>query len=233
MPIYATVILDSGCFLKNPSQGPSTEIGYFGSSESVSDIRVIVDGKEVKKRLNLAKKGLVQVRHVKADGKTKQRCKVEAEKGFHDKILHLYDIYGEDMPVDRSKFDCILKFESGHFCAAMVKPRRFRKHSLQTNGKVAETPNEEFIDITKPIAHNVHVHFTLGKGEALELVRKGKVFWSSKDFDAKGRIDLEIIADNTTCEKFFADALIAQLDAYWMPNSGDPPPVCPEPPCYP
>ena len=231
MPINATVILDSGCFLKNGSKGAYTEIGYFCSSECAPDLRVLADGKEASTFQNLGDKNCkIVVRHVLANGEIKLKA-LDSEDGFHDKLLHLEEFYGKVMPVDRKKFDCILRFDSGCFCAAMVKTRSFKKHSRQA-GKI-KMLRAAAKAAARPIAHNVHVHFTINDGEKLELARNGKVFWSSENSSATERIDIEIIADNSTAEKFFCDIFKDQPDYFWLPNSGDPPPMCPEPPCFP
>src|ERR1044072_4894183 len=103
MPIQATVILDSGCFIPYENEGAFTEIGYFQSSNSVSDIRVIVDGKDMfdPQPLNLGKNCKVEVRHTKANGKVVKDKPVGAY-GFHEQLLHLKDVYGKDMPIDSS-----------------------------------------------------------------------------------------------------------------------------------
>ena len=236
MSILATVILDSGCFLPVPeSNGRYTKIGYFGSSKSVSDICVRADGADVgySEPMNLGKKCEIQIRHVKADDTIKKEG-VRGVQGFHDKLLHLSDLYDkDDVPVvDPAKFDCILHFDSGRFAPALVKPRYFKKLSLQATGKFEALP-EESKPVNRPIAHNIHVHFKLKNGEALELARDGEVFWSSKDVGAKERLDIEIVADNTTADKFYRVALKGKRDSYWLPNQGDPPPMCSQPPCEP
>lgn len=236
MPIQATVVLDSGSFLPMPEDNrcSCTEIGYFQSSRSVSDIRVVADGNQVNaaEKMNLGKKCHIEVRHVKADGSI-NKGGVTASDTFHDELLQLKDLYDDVMPVDRAKFDCILHFDSGHFCGALLKPRKFKEHRRQANGKYAFTEGAGEKMINKPIAHNVYIHFKLKKGEALELARDGEVFWSSKDSGAKDRLEIEIVADNTTAEKFYRVALKGKRDSYWLPNNGDPPPQCPEPPCEP
>jgi hypothetical protein len=234
MPIQATVILDSGCFLPLDNGAAYTEIGYFGSSNSVSDIRVIADGKEVKsdEPMNLGKQCKIEIRHVLADG-TINRDGVEGAEGFHERLLHLKDLYNKDTPVDRAKFDCIIRFDSGLFCAALVKPRYFKKHKKQADGTFRVSDGEEPKLVSRLIAHNVYVQFVLNRGERLELARGGEVFWSSKGTGAKARLEVEIVADNTTTEKFYRVALKGNKQSYWMPNDGDPPPMCPEPPCQP
>jgi hypothetical protein len=234
MPVQATVILDSGCFLPGDETSLTTEIGYFQSSRSAQDIRVIADGKEteVDKLKNLGKKCQIEIRHVKANGAIYDQG-AKASATFHDELLHLKDLYGEDMPVDRNKFDCILRFDAGLFRGALVKPRYFKLHRQQAAGKFAYSPDDAPKLVGKPIAHNVHVHFKLKKDEAIELARDGEVFWSSKTSGAKERLDIEIIADNTTAEKFYRQVLKGKRDSYWLPNQGDPPPTCPIPPCKP
>jgi len=237
MPIQATVILDSGCFLPRAegNNGTYTEIGYFGSSKSVSDIRVLADGVEEKhsEPINLGKNCGIEVRHMKANGKPK-RDGVKRSPTFHDELLHMSDLYGENQHVDPSKFDCVIRFDSGRFSGALVKPRYFEEYKRQPDGKFVHTQECKRKMVRKPVAHNIYVYFRLNKGEWLELARDGEVFWSSKDSDVKERLEVEMVADNTTAEKFFRLALADnKKDSYWLPNVGDPPPVCPEPPCDP
>lgn len=234
MPIQATVILDSGCFLPGDDKNVSTEIGYFQSSKSAWDIRVIADGKEVpfEDLKSLGQNCEMEIRHVKADGSIYDKG-AEASATFHRELLHMKELYDENMAVDKQKFDCILRFDSGFFCGALLKPRYFKLHRQQAENTFSYSADDKPKLIDRPIAHNVHVHFKLADGEAIELARGGKVFWSSTRVDAKERLEIEIIADNTTAEKFYRVALKDSRDNYWLPNQGDPPPVCPEPPCRP
>lgn len=235
MPVQATVILDSGCFLPGDPETKTTEIGYFESDESVWDIRVVADGNEMKfdKLKHLGKNCKIEIRHVKADGKTYYDRGAKASTTFHDELLEMKDLYGVDMQVDPKNFDCILRFDSGFFCGALVKPRYFKLHRQQAKDKFANSPEDAPMPVPKPIAHNVHVHYKLKKGETIQLARDGKVFWSSDESGAKERLDIEIIADNSTAEKFYRLALKDKRDNYWLPNQGDPPPSCPLPPCRP
>jgi hypothetical protein len=238
MTIQATVILDSGCFLPVPenNNGAYTEIGYFGSSKSVSDIRVLADGIERtdSEPINLEKNSTITVRHVKANGKVR-KDRVKGSPSFHSQLLHTEDLYGKGkhQAMDRAKFDCIIRFESGYFCGSLVKPRYFEEIKKQADGKFAHTEGCGRKLVKKPIAHNILVHFKLNNGETLELERDGKVIWSSKDSGVKDWLELEIIADNTTAEKFYRLALKDEKDSYWLPNNGDPPPMCSQPPCEP
>ena len=66
------------------------------------------------------------------------------------------------------------------------------------------------------------------------LARDGVVFWSSSRLTISHRLEVELIADNSTAEKFYRDALLSSLnDRCYVPNQGDPPPVCPQDPCRP
>jgi hypothetical protein len=230
MPILATVILDSGCFLPVPeSNSTYTEIGYFGSIKSISDIAVKADGRNINsKSINLGKQCEIEVRHVKADGMIKKDG-VYGVPGFQDNLLHLEDLYDEkDIPaVYPEKFDCILHFDSGLFAPALVKPHKFKKHIKQAPGIYIVSPDEDTKTIKKGIAHNIYVYFKLEDGDSLQLAIGGKVFWSSEQSGAKERLDIEILADNTTVEKFYRFALDEDRDSYWLPNQGDPPPICP------
>jgi hypothetical protein len=192
MPIQATVILDSGCFLKGGEgdTGKYTEIGYFGSSKFVSYIRVFADGMEKvdSQPINLGKKCRVEVQHLKADGEHTEG--VKALPTFHGQLLHMKDLYGQHMPMDHSRFDCVLRFESGNFCGSFVKPRYFAKRGRQANGRFEHTQECGRKPLSKPIAHNVVVHFKLNEANALELARDGEAFWSSKDSSAKEQLVL-------------------------------------------
>jgi hypothetical protein len=234
MPIQATVILDSGCFLPGNPDNLSTEIGYFQSSRSAQDIRVIADGKEKKfdELKTLGKKCQLEIRHVKKDGSIYDKG-AHATATFHDELLHLRDLYGEDVPFDQTRFDCVLRFDSGYFCGALLKPRHFKLHRQQSDGKYIYSSDDKPKLISRPIAHNVYVYFKLKKGETIQLARGGEVFWSSDQSGAKDRLEIEIIADNTTAEKFYRQALQGKRDCYWLPNQGDPPPACSVPPCRP
>jgi hypothetical protein len=234
MPVQATVILDSGCFLPGKEKNSPTEIGYFQSGNSAQDIRIIADGKELpsKDLMSLGEKCQIEIRHVKENGTIYEGGAI-ASSNFHDQLLHFKELYGEDVPVDRTKFDCILRFNSGLFCGAMLKPRSFKQYRRETDGKYVYVSNAEPKAIDRAIAHNVHVHFKLDQGETIQLARDGVVFWSSNDSGVSERLEIEIIADNSTAEKFYCDVLESSRDSYWLPNQGDPPPACPAPPCRP
>jgi hypothetical protein len=233
--IYVTVILDSGCFLPIPIRGNGnhTEIGYFASEASISDIQVRADGNEIQDSmpLKLGKKSLIEVRHVTAEGNI-NRQGVKGSNNFHNVLLHMKDLYDRDMLVDRNNFDAIIRFDSGLFVGSMIKLSGFRKQQKLGDGHFAYSLSDP-PQVSKPIAHDVNVFFTLTEGESLELTRDGQVFWSSRLLRLSDRLEIEFIADNSTAHKFYRDALKEELDTYWIPNGEDPPPVCPGPPCQP
>src|ERR1044072_6970502 len=135
MPIKATVILDSGFFLpmQKDNNPKATEIGLFLSSEAIPDLKVRADGDtlDAPELADIGKKKCkIEVRHVIADGRPK-RDGGKGAKGFQDNLLHMKDLYGEHIPINRSKFDCVLRFESGLFCGALIKPRAFIEERRQ------------------------------------------------------------------------------------------------------
>lgn len=235
MAIEVTINLDSGCFLptkKLKTGGYSSEIGYFQNPPGIPDIRVIVDSEEKVYNVPL-KLGnancTMDVIHKNVDG-TPRTDGVKAARTFHDQLLHLKDLYGEDIDMDPSKFDCIFRFETGRLVPSMVKNRDFKESKKDRNGKFAPTGNRKN---HTSVSHNVIFHFTLEKGEALELVQNGKVILSSEDLGVKTRLEIEFPVDNSVANKFYHDGFLKTRpdDVYWLPNDDDPPPNCPCPPC--
>jgi hypothetical protein len=234
MPINVTVTLDSGSFL--PMKGKFCEIGYFGCEQTVSDIKIFIDGEEPNdtpnpfKLCNAGVKSNIEIRHNDAKDNPKTDG-IRTARSFHSQLLHFKQLYGSDEEVERTNFDCVLKFTSGHFRASMVKKRDFKQHNKQTDGSLLRDKTvapQSF----GPIAHNMVVSFTLEDGEALELARDGAPFWTSKGRNIRERLEIEIAADNSTAEKFFRTALKdGNKASYLLPNQGDPPPSCPFPPC--
>jgi hypothetical protein len=233
MPVQATVILDSGCILPGDENSNSTDIGYFQSDALAPDIRVVADGIAYPDAAleSLGQNCVIEIRHVKSDG-TINTGGARAANGFHDDILHLRDLYGVDMPVSAKNFDCVLRFDAGLFCSAQVKPRQFKVYR-ENNGQYLYSATDAPLAVDRPIAHNIHVLFKLDDGDKLELARDGVVFWSSSRLTFAHRLEVEFIADNSTAEKFYRDALTGLGDRCYLPNQGDPPPVCPQDPCRP
>lgn len=236
MPIHVTVTLDSGSFL--PKTDTFCEIGYFECEPTVSDIKIFIDGEEPDdvanpfKLCDASKKCVIEVRHKDKDDHTKTDG-IRTSKTFHSQLLHFEHLYGPGThhAVERNNFDCVIRFDSGHLRASMVKKRDFKEHKKQQDGSFKHDPQ----DRPKPVgavSHNVVVSFTLDDNEALDLARDNSTIWTSKKYNPKQRIDIEIAADNSTAEKFFRHSLSdSGKDSYWLPNQGDPPPTCPSPPC--
>jgi hypothetical protein len=234
MAIEVTIDFDSGCFLPTKpleSGGYSSEIGYFQNPEGIADIRVFVDNSERQYDPPL-KLGCdnctIDVVYRDALGKPKTDG-VKPCKTFHDQLLHLKDLYGEHIHLEPSKFDAIFRFESGGLVPSMIKPRWF-KEGKKEGGTFIPTGNRKE---RPPVSHNICFHFTLEKGETLELVSNGKTILSSEDLGANNLIKLEFPVDNAVANKFFYYAFqyTPPDDKYWLPNDGDPPPSCPCPPC--
>ncbi len=236
MPIHVTVTLDSGSFL--PKKDTFCEIGYFECEPTVSDIKIFIDGEEPDDVANPfklcggSKKCAIEIRHKDKEDNTKTDG-VRTSKTFHSQLLHFEHLYGpgNHQPVERNKFDCVIRFDSGHLRASMVKKRDFKEHKKQPDGSFKHDPQDRPKTV-KPIAHNMVVYFALADDEALELVRDSAPFWTSKGKTINHRLEIEIAADNSTAEKFFRHALSnGGKNGYWLPNQGDPPPSCPSPPC--
>jgi hypothetical protein len=79
----------------------------------------------------------------------------------------------------------------------------------------------------KQVAHNVAVHYELASGEVLKLRRDdGTILFTTAGLVAgTKRLDVEIVADNSTAEKFYREALTFSEPNCWLPNQGDPPPI--------
>ncbi len=236
MPIQVTVTLDSGSFL--PKTGTFCEIGYFECEPTVADIKIFIDGEEPDnvpnpfKLCDAGKKCGIEVRHKDKDDHTKTDG-IRTSKTFHSQLLHLEQLYGpgNHQPVERNNFDCVIRFDSGHLRASMVKKRDFKEHKTQQDGSFKPDPQDTPKPVG-PISHNVVVSFTLDDNEALELARDNSTIWTSKKYNPNQRIEIEIAADNSTAEKFFRHSLSdSGKNSYWLPNQGDPPPTCPVPPC--
>jgi hypothetical protein len=235
MAIEVTINLDSGCCLpikKLDSGGYSAEIGYFQNPPGSPDIRVFVDSDERQFDPPLELGGdncRIDVIHKNADGTTRSDG-VKACNSFHDQLLHLKDLYGEDIRMDPLKFDCIFRFETGRLLPSMVKKRAFKESKKDQYGQFTPTGNRK---THTQVSHNLVFHFTLEKDEVLEWSRNGKVFLSSEDLGVKTRLEIEIPVDNSVANKFYHDGFLNSRpdDVYWLPNEGDPPPNCSWPPC--
>jgi hypothetical protein len=222
MPITATIVLDSGVFLTEEAPDfPLSVVGYFQSDDdSASDVMVYVDGQEQPNStpLKLGNSNReIDVRHKRADGTVeKNLAGATCNSGYLLSFTKLYD--GQQVEIKRDQFDCILYFNSGHFCSSLVKKRLFKDTK-------ATPPTEKSVE---PIAHNVEVHYELGLGDELELVdkRTGAVIWTTRGRPIMNSLRLEILADNSTASKFYSTAVQPPPGRNpWLPNQGDPPPI--------
>ncbi|HVG21555.1 MAG TPA: hypothetical protein VNI02_21130 [Blastocatellia bacterium] len=225
MTIHATLVLDSGAFFQNLQAGTiydRLDVGFFGSDGDATEIHVVVDGNPVPANETKLGQGKIEVLFKKGQGSAPG---IEVTEAFINSLLRVQDLYPVDTPnIDQSKFDCVFVFTSGRFCCSMVKVRPFQEWNREPWGKT-----DQKIHTKKAISHNVAVHFELEDGDSLQLVReKSTVLFTTANLpkDAK-RVDIDIVADNSTAVKFFRDALNLKGRTAWLPNQGDPPTVGP------
>ena len=240
MPKTATIILDSGCFLKVEEKGQTfSEIGYFQCEGSAPDFRVVIDDREreVPELQKLAegydepkRECKIEVRHKDASGAIKTDG-VKFSETFHDELLEMKDLYGKPVPVNRQNFDCVIRFDSGKFSADDLRTRVFKEHRKGPNGKHKLVRGAKPKPVKKPIMHDVVVTFTLGPDESIEFARNGEPFWSIKEGEMEGSLVVKLLADDSTAPKYFADSFETERATYALPNPSDPPPSCPSPPC--
>lgn len=226
MPKEVIITLDSGCIL--PKGGTHCEIGYFQCAGSAPDITVTVDGRKLRnsKPMKLGKGScVVQVHHRDAGGNTK-RDGITIPVPFHHQLLHLEDLYGSPVDVERKNFDCILRFESGEFSGVDVRKRKFKKVKKEASGDLSTTAEET--KMVKEIVHDIRVRYTLYDNESIVLTRDDIEFWSISKFNT---LEIKINTDDSTTERFYRHSFKAPKDSYWLPNPDDPPPHCPLPPC--
>jgi hypothetical protein len=222
MPIQATIVLDSGIFIDEVLGGKTDflDVGYFQSHARGPDIIIYVDGKVISpdgdKKLKLGK-GTISIFQTKRNKKTKKNeivSNLVVMDSLAENILRREELYGDPVPVNQKKLDCMLHFLSGRFRCSMVQKRKF-KEVISGEAKLFK----------RPIAHNVQVDFELGPGDVLRLENGRKALWSSKNLKGVKRLDIEIVADNLTATKFYDRALMHPKEKCWLPNQGDPPPM--------
>ncbi|HXG91930.1 MAG TPA: hypothetical protein VNN73_06110 [Blastocatellia bacterium] len=224
MPILATIVLDSGAFLQDIDSNPAAlDIGYFQcakdhSGNVVPDIHVYVDGNEATIPHSKLGKGTINVLHTKGST-TLTNLKFASSLTKH--LLRKKDLYNSPVPnFDDAKLECKLHFNSGAFRCSMVKDRRFKEVPL-----MGGSPGEKH---TKQIAHNTVVEYEVADDGDLRLEANGKTLFSTARDVTKSakRVDIEIVSNNLTAEKFFREALdLTGQSSYWLPNQGDPPPM--------
>lgn len=218
--IQLTIVLDSGLFLTDEEANGFTysEVGYF-----TPHIIVYADG-EKNDELDPSKLGTdgsaVNVRRIGADGNEIAEV-IKFSDCLLEYLLRLHKVYGHLVHVDRSSLDCIFHFNSGRFCSSKVKSRNFREYNGLTN---EPTGNKKSAGA---IAHDIVIYHHLAKGEKLIFTDcEGNEIWSSDKAKATKRIEVEILADNSTAEMFYCKGLKLRGQNYWLPNQGgDPPPT--------
>jgi hypothetical protein len=230
MPIHATIILDSGSFIpSNPGFKYRTcRMGYFQCDPSGPDVRIYADGEEVP---------ITPVLKFASGNRTVDVTQLDANGGgvvgvtrsptIDQYLLVRSALYGKGpVDLDETSFDCILQFHTGRFRSSMVKKRFFKE--VDGNGAVTATQPKEL----GPIAHDVVACYDLADGDELRFTTDGQVLWSSKFLAGlKGRLDIEVLADDTTALRYYRDSL-RNKKTYWIPNQGQPPPTM-EPPSGP
>ncbi len=214
-----TIILDSGLFLTDEKANgfTSSQVGYF-----TPHVYVYRDGEKAEE-LDAAKMGTgcrrINVRKFDATGKEIAEV-IKFSQSLLDHLLRLHKIYGHIVLVDDTKLDCLFDFNSGHFCSLNVKERKFK----ECDGKTHElTGVKKSVGL---IAHDIAIHYKLNSGETLKLTDKdGGVIWSSFAKTPNSRIDIDVIADNSTAWMFYYEALKLRGQNYWLPNQDNPPPT--------
>src|SRR4030095_2011968 len=159
------------------------EIGYFCCESSVSDIKIFTDGEETDdtpnpfKLCNAGRKSKIEVRHKDINNQTKKDG-ITPAKSFHSQLLHLNQLYGSDEAGEPANLNCILRFDSGHFRASMVKNLDFKSHKKQPDGSLLRDMTVQAKPVG-PIAHNMVVSFILEEGEELCLGGDYVILWTT------------------------------------------------------
>ena len=131
------------------------------------------------------------------------------------------DLYSlRELPAFKPEaYDCILRFHSGHFNSADVRPRRFTEHWLSNNGLTGKEK------LTRAIANEIHIEYDIADGEVLRLRREdGEEVWSSSSVGRETeRVIVKILADDSLNPSYHKKALDHKGLCYYLPNSDRPP----------
>src|SRR5262249_61003322 len=74
------------------------------------------------------------------------------------------------------------------------------------------------------IAHCVVIHFDLADGDKLTVASPTKPYFEKPiDTSVRDRLEIEILADDSTALKYFCDCVDSNRAHYWIPNQGNPP----------
>jgi len=196
------------------------DVGYFECDPAYPDLRIYVDGDE----LNVAppvklgaKGGTIDIRLDK--GPKGSQTGVSNSNTFHRDIIQRRTLYNEDIPVDESKLDSVLRFHFGSFRPSMVKKRFFKQYDPA--GKLVSPQRRDL----GAIAHNVVMQFDLDDGDKLTIANGTKSYFEKLiDGSVRDRLEIDILADDSTALRYFCHCVDPGRDYYWVPNQGNPPP---------
>lgn len=212
MSIQATVVLDSGILLLEGVEAPysTINVGYFQPK-----IVIYSDGEQVYEHQPQVGKKL----DVRLEGGNTAQNLVAFSNCMSSSLLRLSKLYnGFAKPALRCDcFDTTINFTSGHFRCSGVKERFF--YEMREGQKVGRKSFGK-------MAHDIVVEYDLGDEGVLSITDGGDLDWSNRLISTpKRRLDIEILAEDSTAERFFAEAF--ELDPkgiYYLPNQGHPPP---------
>ena len=225
-----TVTLDGGCFLDwDPS---FVEVGCCRSNDSVSDLRVYVDGEEATAShlIRLGNENARVVMRRRTFGGQVPGDGVRESANLRSSIARFKDLYGYDVAVDRASFDYILRIESGSLRPSVIKSRAFMETEKQPDGSMKPTGKWKELN---PVAHCVVVHFELTDEDSWEMVRNGDVLFSTREFSEARSVAIELATDDDAGEKVYRDAFKQEPATYWFPDGCNEGPSGPYPPCQP
>jgi len=246
MPKHVRIILDSGCFLplKDHKQTFS-EVGYYACENAACDFIVTVDGYPHQGFDDFAKlrpggagqkdsNSPAEACYVDIEHVAPRNSKVHGVKfapTFHSELLHLGELYGcRGIRVSPKNFDCVLRFQCGLFSSYNLKKRTFRKHRKEKGGHVP-VEGVGALHVERPITQDIEVTFLLDDDEDIVFKRDGVDFWRASDSGFQQSLVIEVPCDEHSAAKFFCESFAEGLETYWLPNPGDPPPICSLPPC--
>ena len=223
-----TLTLDNGCFLK-PTES-YREVGCYQRADPVSDLRVYVDGEEMENSRPLklgSDNSLIELRHTNSSGEVLRNRPLESSN-LAPCLASLNELYAYSVDVDRDRFDCVLRIESGHLRPSIVKARAFLEAEKQPDGTMKPTGTWKELP---SVAHEVVVYFELSSGDNWEMIRDGETLLSVKDLEARLSVDINLAADDETGLRIYRDAFSQERRNYWFPDGCDEGPSGPFPPC--
>jgi hypothetical protein len=215
-----SITINGGIFLtKKEDVGyPYWDIGYFECDAGFPDVKIYADGNLVSGPILKLGAGGDRIDVKLERGGSRLETGVQDGRSFPDDVLRRELLYGAQIPLDERKLDSVLRFHSGQFRPSMVKRRYFKQHD--PSGKLAAPTRKDM----GSIAHNIIVHYELFDGDKLSLASKTKTYFQQLiDASIADRLDLEILADDSTALKYFCDCVDPATGVFWVPNQGSPP----------